>query len=155
MEGVPMRLPLAWLVVSIMATSAVLAGCSDDGGAGDAGTEIEVVASDFRFTPTELRVSANQQYELRLRNDSQLLHDWTIDAIPATDVDSGSSAGHDMGSMSSMPMMGGGSEQLHVAAAGKKTATLWFMPTQPGEYVYYCTVPGHRSAGMEGRLVVG
>lgn len=25
---------------------------------------------------------------------------------------------------------------------------------QPGTYVYYCTVPGHRQAGQEGKLVV-
>lgn len=25
---------------------------------------------------------------------------------------------------------------------------------QPGSYVYYCTLPGHRQAGQEGRLVV-
>lgn len=26
--------------------------------------------------------------------------------------------------------------------------------SQPGTYVYYCTVPGHRQAGQEGRLIV-
>lgn len=25
---------------------------------------------------------------------------------------------------------------------------------QPGTYVYYCTVPGHRQAGQEGKLIV-
>jgi len=25
---------------------------------------------------------------------------------------------------------------------------------QPGDYVYYCTLPGHRKAGQEGRLVI-
>jgi FtsP/CotA-like multicopper oxidase with cupredoxin domain len=26
---------------------------------------------------------------------------------------------------------------------------------QPGTYVYYCSIPGHREAGMQGKLVVG
>lgn len=149
-----MRAPLAWMSILLLTTFAALAACSDNEGAGDAGTQLEVTASDFRFTPSELRVSANQRYELRLRNDSQLLHDWTIDGIPATNIDSNSSGAHDMGSMSSMPMMGSGSAELHVAAAGKKSASLSFVPTRPGEYTYYCTVPGHRAAGMEGRLIV-
>jgi azurin len=25
---------------------------------------------------------------------------------------------------------------------------------QPGVYVYYCTFPGHRQAGQEGKLIV-
>jgi nitrite reductase (NO-forming) len=30
-----------------------------------------------------------------------------------------------------------------------------FKVDQDGEYAYYCAVPGHRQAGMEGRLIVG
>jgi nitrite reductase (NO-forming) len=38
----------------------------------------------------------------------------------------------------------------------KGTSTLLvFEVNDDGEYVYYCTVPGHRQAGMEGRLIVG
>jgi nitrite reductase (NO-forming) len=38
----------------------------------------------------------------------------------------------------------------------KGTSTvLTFQVEQDGDYVYYCTVPGHRQAGMEGRLTVG
>ncbi len=34
---------------------------------------------------------------------------------------------------------------------GTKTLTL---NLKPGNYVFYCTVPGHRAAGMEGKLTV-
>jgi plastocyanin len=37
-------------------------------------------------------------------------------------------------------------------SAGKKTLTL--NDLKPGKYVFYCTVPGHREAGMEGNLTV-
>jgi plastocyanin len=36
-------------------------------------------------------------------------------------------------------------------AAGTKTLTL---ELKPGTYTYYCTVPGHRQAGMQGTLTV-
>ncbi|GAB4476146.1 MAG: hypothetical protein Kow00124_17930 [Anaerolineae bacterium] len=34
-------------------------------------------------------------------------------------------------------------------------AAITFTVTEAGEYVYYCSVPGHRQAGMWGTLVVG
>ena len=38
------------------------------------------------------------------------------------------------------------------AANGKQTLNVTDL--QPGKYVFYCTVPGHREAGMEGDLTV-
>ena len=38
-----------------------------------------------------------------------------------------------------------------VFAGGSKTLTLTL---KPGKYTFYCTVPGHRQAGMEGTLNV-
>jgi plastocyanin len=39
------------------------------------------------------------------------------------------------------------------AAGGEQTLELTDLA--PGKYVFYCTVPGHREAGMEGDLTVG
>lgn len=35
------------------------------------------------------------------------------------------------------------------------TTTLEFVPAQDGTFAYYCAVPGHRQAGMEGKFIVG
>ena len=42
--------------------------------------------------------------------------------------------------------------QVQPFTAGKQTVTLNNLA--PGKYVFYCTVPGHREAGMEGDLTV-
>ncbi len=42
----------------------------------------------------------------------------------------------------------------HVLAKGASSATS-FRVDKEGSFVYFCSVPGHRQAGMEGKLVVG
>jgi plastocyanin len=42
--------------------------------------------------------------------------------------------------------------QVQPFANGKQTVTL--NDLKPGKYVFYCTVPGHRQAGMQGDLTV-
>jgi plastocyanin len=42
--------------------------------------------------------------------------------------------------------------QVQPFTAGKQTVTL--NDLKPGKYVFYCTVPGHREAGMQGDLTV-
>jgi plastocyanin len=42
--------------------------------------------------------------------------------------------------------------QVQPFAAGKESVSLSSL--KPGKYVFYCTVPGHREAGMQGDLTV-
>jgi len=145
-------LPLMLVIVGM----ALLSACSDDDAEssdGDVATRLQVTASDFAFEPSELRLKAGQRYELVLENEGQQLHEWTIDAIPATEVSVGASGEHAMGETNSSGA-GGEMMTLHIAAERAMSANITFMPIEPGEYVFYCTVPGHRESGMEGRLVV-
>lgn len=85
---------------------------------------IEVDATSFEFDPDVITVTAGEDIAIVLTSDD-LLHDLTIDEI-----------------------------DVHVAADRGETAEGGLRADEAGEYAYYCTVAGHREAGMEGTLVV-
>lgn len=43
---------------------------------------------------------------------------------------------------------------VEVDARPKTSATGEVTPAAPGTYEFYCSIPGHREAGMKGTLVV-
>ena len=111
------------------------AGMDDDGHGGDGhddanspvadgAREVEMTATDFAFDPDEITAEAGEDLAIVLTSED-LLHDFTIDELDA-----------------------------HVAADRGETATGGFTADEAGTYTYYCSVPGHREAGMEGALTV-
>lgn len=46
-----------------------------------------------------------------------------------------------------------GVHSADITGQGSRT-TVTFVADQPGTFAYYCAIPGHRQAGMEGKLVV-
>ena len=113
-----------------------LASCSD-GGHGDDGhgassevpegaRTVEVTATSFAFEPAAIEAEPGEALAIELTSDD-VEHDFVIDELDA-----------------------------HVSVGAGESATGGFhVGDEPGEYTYYCSVPGHREAGMEGDLVVG
>ncbi len=98
------------------------------GGAAPAGegvAAITLLASDFAYDPAEF--VALEEVEITLDNVGSIFHNLVVEGIPE--------------------------EQFVVeadpGAAGAATLTI-----APGEYAFFCSVPGHREAGMEGTLQV-
>lgn len=133
----------------------VTAGCSrgTPRGAGEPQRVSLVARPDLRFSTDTLTVQAGRPVVLTLRNeDTAQLHDFTVTSMPVKDVRT-PEAGHGGDDHAGMTGM---KEQpaLHVAAEPGQTAELQFTPTSPGEYAFWCTVPGHKEAGMHGVLRV-
>jgi plastocyanin len=137
-----MRGTLAALVV---AGFSVVAACGDDDsdgastsdstartGAGREGASpvaegarhVAFSGRSFAFEPEDITVRVGEDIGIVLTSEDSL-HDFTIDELGA-----------------------------HVAAEEGQTAVGGFRADEPGRYVFYCSVEGHREAGMEGVVVV-
>lgn len=88
---------------------------------------IELRAKSFSFTPDRIEVEAGEDLAIEMTS-ADVEHDLVID----------------------------GAEDIHVVHVGAgDTATGGFTaPDEPGSYTFFCSVAGHRAAGMEGTLVV-
>jgi len=114
--------------------------------------DVSLTATDIAYDATRLVLPVNQPVRLALENEGVLEHDFTIREIAVADVHAPAESEADDHAMSEDVH----DLALHVAApANGGQAVLEFTPTEAGEYEYYCTVSGHKEAGMVGTLVVG
>lgn len=88
---------------------------------------ISLIAKDIAFDPTEITIAASDlPVTITMENTGAAEHDFVIDALDIKVV--------------SAP---GETVEIEIPAG-----------TAPGEYQYYCSVPGHKEAGMVGTLIV-
>ena len=110
------------------ATIAPAGGGHDDHGESSPAVEgarrIEVNATSFAFDPAEIEVTAGEDVAIVLSSED-IVHDFTVDGL-----------------------------DVHVAADRGETVEGGLRVDEPGEYTYYCTIAGHREAGMAGTLIV-
>jgi uncharacterized cupredoxin-like copper-binding protein len=119
--------------------------------------EIALQAEDIKYDVTKLEVTVGQPVRLTFTNIGALEHDFVIKTIAVRDVNEimmeqdshtmDNMSGHDMGNMMS-------TYDLHTSVAAGGQSVLEFTPTEVGTYEFYCTVTGHKEAGMVGQLVV-
>ncbi len=108
-------------------------------------TEATLTVSTLAFSPDVIEAEVGRPVRLTFRNQSSVLHDWSIMEIPVEGI-----WATDDGEMEDE----GPAPDLHVIARAGGTGYLEFTPTQAGTYQFICTVPGHKEAGMVGTLVV-
>jgi uncharacterized cupredoxin-like copper-binding protein len=112
---------------------------------------VTLAAMTMTYTPSVFEVKAGVPVELTFVNQDSLEHDFSILEIPVQSVSAADpmSAEHqmEMGEAAVEPV-------LHVAAEPGATNLLSLTPTKPDRFEFYCTVPGHKEAGMVGTMVV-
>jgi len=84
-----------------------------------------VITANYRFDQPEIKTRVGETVALHLQNSDAAAHSFDIDTF-----------------------------NVHVPIAGGADALALFRPSTPGTYTFYCSVPGHREAGMVGTLIV-
>jgi uncharacterized cupredoxin-like copper-binding protein len=79
----------------------------------------------MHFEMPDLTARVGETVALRLENQSNIPHTFTVDALG-----------------------------VNVEMPANSTGLALFRAEAPGTYTLYCAVPGHRAAGMESTLVV-
>jgi uncharacterized cupredoxin-like copper-binding protein len=111
-------------------------------------SEITVEATDFAYHPLSITIPAGQPVTLMLTNTGKVEHDFVIDTINVSDVSASntSPAEHHHGDEPQF--------DLHFSAKAGETSTLQFTTLEPGTYEIFCSVEGHKEAGMISKLIV-
>ena len=93
-------------------------------GTAAAGNTVTMEAGDFYFKPKDVTIPANTPVTFKITNVAQIPHNFSIDVLAI-----------------SVALPPGKTEDVTVNAPA-------------GTYQFYCNLPGHRAAGMEGTLTV-
>jgi plastocyanin len=86
---------------------------------------VTVIAHDFAFVPREITVSSSGTSTIVFANEGAIMHNYTVDEL-----------------------------RFRVAAARGESAEGALVDAPPGTYEAYCSIAGHRQAGMVGVLTV-
>ncbi len=113
----------------------------------DSLTLIEMTS--FAYAPSVIEVGAGEVLEIAVQNAEPALHDFTIDKIDA-DVHISYLGGTGQHEHQEQER----DADVHFALTEPASGVVHLKIHEPGEYVFYCTVPGHREGGMEGKLIV-
>ncbi|NBI28666.1 cupredoxin domain-containing protein [Chengkuizengella marina] len=126
---------------------------------------IDVSAFEMGYDPDKINLEVGKEYELILTNEGQIFHDLTENDLEVQ-----------VTYMSEMPehsfldtifgfqkvyaegdhgdKKNDGMKNIHMNVNAGQTVSIKFIPKEAGEFEFYCTVPGHKEAGMVGKFIV-
>jgi uncharacterized cupredoxin-like copper-binding protein len=121
---------------------------------------ITITATEFSFDPQDINVKKGERVKIILKNQGAAFHDWVIKKMPVKKL-AKQNNGHDDSDQHDHSEGSKDHEHdhnhevaVHTSAYPEKSQSIIFVPKETGRYSFYCSVSGHREAGMEGVINV-
>lgn len=112
---------------TVLALFLVVAACggSSTTGAAAGDGEVTVAAREWGFQPGDIQLKVGQPVKITLRNNGLITHNVQFEGL----------------------------DLLLEAGAGEAEGAS-VTPAKAGEFTFVCTLPGHKEAGMVGKLII-
>ncbi len=94
--------------------------------AGVAPQKLTIIAKEFSYAPDKITVKAGRPVQILVDNKGLIEHDFVVDQFKV---------------------------RTDIIKPGK-SGSVTFTPNAKGKFEFYCSIPGHKEAGMKGTLVV-
>ena len=139
--------------VTLTVLALLLAACGgggSDGGGGDAsagGQSFTIkVKDEFKFDPDTITVKAGDEVEITFENTGSIEHSFAIlnAGVKPEDI-----AGASEDEQHELLLL-----EMHEVPPSESSTESFTAPSEPGDYIFVCAVPGHAEAGMVGTLTV-
>lgn len=127
------------LIVFAVAAILVVSSC---GGSGSS-TKINVVLTDFQFTPNTFTVPAGEEIAVNATSNGAVVHNFVIMKLGTT-----AGAAFEDDDIANIYW-----ELTDITPNGEASGT-FTAPSEPGEYEIVCRTEGHIASGMVGTLIV-
>jgi plastocyanin len=128
-----------YFILLTVIASLALSSC----GGGGPSTSIDVVMTDFQFTPNTFTVPAGEEITVHVVSSGAVVHNFVIMKL-------GETAGDSFDEDDEENIFW---EVRDIPPNGEETST-FTAPSEPGEYEIVCRTEGHILSGMLGKLIV-
>jgi len=144
-----------FFIIALAGIALLLAACGGGADSGSGSSEAQptgpkeftvAVKDEFNFDPNTLAAKAGEEVNIMLDNTGTIPHSFAILNLGVTAEDvvgASEDAQHELLAL-----------ELHEVTPGEADEGTFTAPSEPGEYTFICTVPGHAQAGMVGTLTV-
>jgi len=112
---------------------------------GPAGQSLSLEMTDLKFSTPALAAKSGELVEVALANKGSIEHDFSIAKLPGEKALRVGDRDTDVAK---------GNNEVHAHLRAGQTGVVRMRVSSPGAYEFFCTVPGHKEAGMKGTFTV-
>ena len=112
---------------------------------GPAAQTVALEMTDLKYSNTALAAKAGEVFEVSLANKGSIEHDFTLAKVPGDKAFR--VAGKDQ-------TVRAGKNEVHAHLNSGESGAVRLKVSEAGTYEFWCTVAGHKEAGMKGTLTV-